>query len=92
MQKVYTAPAVFQVAGELVVRRAQGWVPGEVPVLGAVDEGRRVLDAGAHGKGLGLHGQAQAVQLLEGVPGTVANGQNHLGALQGLLSRRGCAA
>ena len=77
-------PAVFQVAGELVVRRAQGRVAGEGPVLGGVDEALGVLDAGPHGKGLGLQGQAQAVQELEHVPGAVAHRQDGLGTLDGL--------
>ena len=60
-------------------------MPGEAAILGPVDEGRRVLDAGPHGEGFGLHGQSQTVQLLKGVPGTVAYGQDHLGALQDFL-------
>ena len=57
---------------------------GEGPVLGGVDEALGVLDAGPHGKGLGLQGQAQAVQELEHVPGAVAHRQDGLGALDGL--------
>ena len=81
-------PAVFQVAGELVVRRAQGRVAGEGPVLGGVDEALGVLDAGTHGKGLGLQGQAQAVQQPEHVPGAVAHRQQHGLGRHSMVSRR----
>ena len=35
-----------------------------------------MLDAHAHGEGLGLHGKAQAVEHLEGIPGAVTDGED----------------
>ena len=80
--------------GQLVVRRAQRWVPGAVRRTG---RGRSSGLPGARcgrptEKALALHGQAQAVQLLEGVPGAVANGENHLASTPGPAPRRWCAA
>ena len=61
-------------AGQLVVGGGEP-VP-EGAELGAAHRLLAVLNAHADGEGLALHGQAQLVQHLEGVPGGVAGGQD----------------
>ena len=63
---------------QLVVRGRQG-PPGSA-ILGSVYGFLPVLNADAHGKGLGLHGHPLGQQAFEGIPGTVADGKNRLGA------------
>ena len=51
---------------------------GQLLVLGQVDVPLAVLDADPYRQGLRLHGDPGGVEYLEGVPGAVAQGQNHL--------------
>ena len=57
---------------------------GVLLVLGGVAVRLPLLDADAHGKGLGLHGDAPAVEHLKGVPGGVAGAEDQLPAGQGI--------
>ena len=77
-------PAAGQVAGELIGGGGQAGVSGVLLVLGGVAVRLPVLDADAHGKGLGLHGDAPAVEHLKGVPGGVAGAEDQLAAGQGV--------
>ena len=70
-------PAVRGADVQLVVRRAQGRMLRKAPVLAAVDEALRMLDAHAHGEGLLHHSYPLAEQALQRVPGAVADGQQH---------------
>ena len=56
-------------------------------VLGSIAIGLPLLDADAHGKGLGLHGDTPAVEQLKGITGGVTGAENQLSAGQrvGLL-------
>ena len=47
-------------------------------VLGHVDVRLPVLDADAHGEGLGLHGHSGGMEHFKRVPGAVAKGKNSL--------------
>ena len=69
---------VGQVAKQLVIRRRQ--IRAAPAVLGVVDLALEVFDPDAHGKRFGLQGDALCLQHGEGVPGTVANGQDQLAA------------
>ena len=59
---------------QLVIRRGQSRVLHAV--LRPVDDGLLLLNPGSHGKGLWLHGNSRLFQHLEGIPGTVADGQH----------------
>ena len=62
---------------QLVLRRPQPGVTRRRAPASPVDQGLGMLDAHAHGEGLGLHGHALAVQPGEGVAGAVAHRQHH---------------
>ena len=51
---------------------------GVLLVLGGVAVCLPLLNADAHGKGLGLHGNAPAVQHFKGVPGRMAGTENQV--------------
>ena len=55
---------------------------GVALILGGVAVALPVLDAHAHGKGLGLHGNAQVPQHEKRVPGGVAGAENKTAAGQ----------
>lgn len=57
------APPAQRPAGQLVIRRAQGRMPGETAVLAAIDKGAGMLNAHPHGKGLLLHRHAPPAEL-----------------------------
>ena len=73
--------AVGQVNRQLVVRRRDVPRP-RCAVLHPVDQLLLMFNAHTHGKGLWFHGDAAFVQITEGVPGAVADGQNDLTAIQ----------
>ena len=70
------AAAVGQVAGQLIGSRRQSGMARQLPVAGGVYRRLAVLDADAHGEGLGLHGEAGSIQRLKGIPRTVAQSQD----------------
>ena len=76
---------VWQVAGQLVWRRAQGGVSRVGAVLGPVHVRLQVLYAGAHGEGFALQRHPAAGQQLKDVPRGVAAGQHHVLGGDGLL-------
>ncbi len=81
------AAAVGQVAGQLI---GVGAEPGGPPENGT---GRHrcplaVLDADAHGKGLGLHGKPRLIQHFKGVTGAVTQSQEHMAGGQRHRSAR----
>lgn len=47
-------------------------------VLGGIDGRLAVLDADAHGEGLGLHGKPRLIQHFKGVTGAVTQSQDHM--------------
>ena len=67
---------------QLVVRRGQRRVL--LAVLGQINGLLLLFNPHSHGKGLGFHGHPQTLQHLEGVPGAVSDGQNHLVTGDGL--------
>ena len=72
------AAPVWQMAGELVAAGGQGGVPRVLLILRGVHAALQMLNAHAHGKGLGLHVQPLGIQPLNRVPCAVAQGQNEL--------------
>jgi len=76
------APAIGQMAAQLIGGGRQAGVSGVLFVLGGVAIGLPLLDADAHGEGLGLHGDAPAVEQLKGVPGGVTGAEDQLAAGQ----------
>lgn len=68
------APPAGQVQRQLVVCRAQCGMPGRRPVLGAVNERLRMLDARADGKRLLQQGEAVLMQRGQRIARTVADG------------------
>ena len=69
-------------AGHLVVGGAEVRVTGSRAVLGPVDELPRMLDAGADREGLLHHLDALVIEHGHGVPGGVAEGQDHAVGLE----------
>ena len=69
-------------AAQFIGGGRQAGVSGVLFVLGGVAIGLPLLDADAHGEGLGLHGDAPAVEQLKGVPGGVAGAEDQLPAGQ----------
>ena len=61
-------------------------MPGIALILGGVAVALPVLDAHAHGKGLGLHGNAQVPQHEKRVPGGVSGAEDQLAAGDGLCA------
>ena len=61
---------------------------GVLLVLGGVAIGLPLLDADAHGEGLGLHGDAPAVEHFKGVTGGVTGAEDQLAAGQEIGSLR----
>ena len=61
-------------AHQFIVRRRQGQFVRTV--LGTIDEGLGMLDANAHRKRLGLHGNAAFQQHFKGIPGGMADGKD----------------
>ena len=57
---------------------------GVLLVLGGIAVGLPLLDADAHGKGLGLHGHAPGVEHFKGIPGGVAGAQHQMAAGEGI--------
>src|SRR5690606_24369170 len=75
--------AIFRVIDQLVVGGAQLRVTGVLAQAGLVDQALRVLDAKAHGKGLGFHEYAPSVQHAEGIAGAMTQRHYHVAAAQG---------
>ena len=71
-------------AGELVGGGREAGGPGVLFILGGVDVPLPLLDADAHGEGLGLHGYGPGKEHFKGVPGGVARGQDEVAAGQDL--------
>ena len=63
-------------------------MPGVLLVLGSVAVRLPLLDADAYGEGLGLHGDALAVEHGKGVPGGMAGAEDQVAAGQGIGPRR----
>ena len=63
-------------------------MPRVLFVLGGVAVRLPLLNADAHGEGLGLHGNAPAVQHLKGVAGGVAGAENQMAAGQKISALR----
>ena len=66
-----------RLAGQAVTGRGQGRVARGVMVEHPVDQGLGMLDAHAHGKGLGLQEHAAPMQEVVDVACRMARGQNH---------------
>ena len=72
--------AVIQLNIQLVIGSGQIGVTGKGTVLSAVDKLLLVLDSHTHGERFGFHGNALLMQLLEGIPGAVADGKDQMAA------------
>ena len=63
---------------QMVIGRPQSRVPRGRPILGAVQPRLPVLNPGADGKRLGLHGDFHLLQHGKGIPGAVPHRQHHM--------------
>ena len=77
-------PSVGQMAAQFIGGGRQTGVSGVLLVLGGVAIGLPLLDADAHGEGLGLHGDAPAVEHFKGITGGVTGAEDQLSAGQGI--------
>ena len=68
--------AVGKVLHQLIIRRGQRRIL--TAVLRQIHHSLGMFDPHAHGKGLCLHGNALLLQLQEGIPGAVADGQDDM--------------
>ena len=76
--KAVHAAAIAGVVHQLVIGRTQQEVTGVAAPAGAVNHTLRMLNAKAHGEGLGLHRHTTRVQHGKGVAGAVAQRHYHL--------------
>ena len=71
-------------AAQFIGGGRQTGVSGILFVLGSIAIGLPLLDADAHGKGLGLHGDTPAVEHFKGITGGVTGAEDQLSAGQGI--------
>ena len=69
--------AVGQMTAQIIAHRRQVLSPGS-SVLGHIQIRLTMLDANAHGKGFPHHGNPRPPEPFKGIPGAVADGQNHV--------------
>ena len=74
-ESVHTA-ALWQVGHQLVIRRPQSGMVGELSVQCLVHPALQMLEPHAHCKAFLRHGDPRAPEHGKGVPGTVTDGEN----------------